>query len=85
MARKKAQREEEQKLLESQGLVTKKRRAPRSRKQNAAVGGQCSTSTNQPAASFGEALEKIVQEKKLSSKINYDVLKALSDDTTPKT
>lgn len=33
---------------------------------------------NQPmASSFGEAMEKVVQEKKLSSKINYDVLKSL--------
>ncbi|KAG5895171.1 hypothetical protein JTB14_007338 [Gonioctena quinquepunctata] len=31
-----------------------------------------------PASSAGEAIEKIIQEKKISSKINYDVLKSLN-------
>lgn len=31
-----------------------------------------------PANSAGEAIEKILQEKKISSKINYDVLKSLN-------
>jgi hypothetical protein len=30
------------------------------------------------------AIEKIVQEKKISTKINYDVLKSLGIPTTPK-
>nr|XP_023020088.1 transcription factor IIIB 90 kDa subunit-like [Leptinotarsa decemlineata] len=33
--------------------------------------------TGCPASSAGEAIEKIIQEKKISSKINYDVLKSL--------
>lgn len=36
-----------------------------------------------PASSAGEAIEKILQEKKISSKINYDVLKSLNATTTP--
>ncbi|CAG9820436.1 unnamed protein product [Phaedon cochleariae] len=36
-----------------------------------------------PANSAGEAIEKIVQEKKISTKINYDVLKSLSAAPTP--
>lgn len=31
-----------------------------------------------PTTSAGEAIEKILQEKKISSKINYDVLKSLN-------
>lgn len=31
-----------------------------------------------PASSAGEAIEKILQEKRISSKINYDVLKTLT-------
>lgn len=31
-----------------------------------------------PASSVGEAIEKILIEKKISSKINYDVLKSLN-------
>lgn len=34
-----------------------------------------------PANSAGEAIEKIIQEKKISSKINYDVLKSLNSST----
>ncbi|XP_023311400.1 transcription factor IIIB 90 kDa subunit [Anoplophora glabripennis] len=34
-----------------------------------------------PANSAGEAIEKILQEKKISSKINYDVLKSLNAAT----
>ncbi len=33
---------------------------------------------------FISAIEKIVQEKKISTKINYDVLKSLGIPTTPK-
>lgn len=31
-----------------------------------------------PSNSAGEAIEKMLQEKKISSKINYDVLKSLN-------
>lgn len=34
-----------------------------------------------PANSAGEAIEKIIQEKKISSKINYEVLKNLNTAT----
>ncbi|XP_066142850.1 transcription factor IIIB 90 kDa subunit [Euwallacea fornicatus] len=36
-----------------------------------------------PANSAGEAIEKIIQEKKISSKINYEVLKNLNAAPTP--
>lgn len=35
-----------------------------------------------PTNSAGEAIEKILQEKKISSKINYDVLKSLNASFT---
>lgn len=35
-----------------------------------------------PSNSAGEAIEKILQEKKISSKINYDVLKSLNSNPT---
>lgn len=35
-----------------------------------------------PTNSAGEAIEKILQEKKISSKINYDVLKSLNASIT---
>ncbi|XP_060518423.1 transcription factor IIIB 90 kDa subunit [Cylas formicarius] len=38
-----------------------------------------------PANSAGEAIEKIIQEKKISSKINYDVLKSLNSVTSGET
>lgn len=34
-----------------------------------------------PSNSAGEAIEKMLQEKKISSKINYDILKTLTDST----
>ncbi|XP_055584913.1 transcription factor IIIB 90 kDa subunit isoform X2 [Uranotaenia lowii] len=37
-----------------------------------------------PSNSAGEAIEKMLQEKKISSKINYDILKALTDSAEPK-
>lgn len=33
----------------------------------------------EPSSTAGEAIEKILQEKKISSKINYDILKSLTD------
>lgn len=35
-----------------------------------------------PSNSAGEAIEKMLQEKKISSKINYDVLKSLTAPST---
>ena len=35
---------------------------------------------NAPVANPQEAIERMLQEKKLSSKINYDVLKSLNKD-----
>lgn len=35
-------------------------------------------SNTTPANSAGEAIEKMLQEKRISSKINYDVLKSLN-------
>jgi len=63
MEEKRQKREEETKQQEALG---KKKRRPRQKPKDQPL-----------AASFGEAMEKIVQEKKLSSKINYDVLKSL--------
>lgn len=37
-----------------------------------------------PASSAGEAIEKMLQEKKVSSKINYDVLKSLTASKSEK-
>ncbi len=37
------------------------------------------------ASTAGEAIEKIIQEKKISSKINYDVLRSLTSPSTPST
>lgn len=36
----------------------------------------------EPSTTPGEAIEKILQEKKISSKINYDILKSLTDRST---
>ncbi|KFB35307.1 transcription factor IIIB 90 kDa subunit [Anopheles sinensis] len=38
-----------------------------------------------PSPSAREAIEKILQEKKISTKINYDILKTLTDDTAAMT
>lgn len=35
------------------------------------------------AATAGEAIEKMLAEKKISSKINYDILKSLDQPGTP--
>lgn len=37
-----------------------------------------------PSNSAGEAIEKMLQEKKISSKINYDVLKSLNASSSAK-
>ncbi|XP_055618546.1 transcription factor IIIB 90 kDa subunit isoform X2 [Toxorhynchites rutilus septentrionalis] len=37
-----------------------------------------------PSSSAGEAIEKMLQEKKISSKINYDILKTLTDSSSVK-
>lgn len=66
MEEKRLKREEEARLLEAQGGGPAKKRRSRPRKKI-------------QAATAGEAIEKIVQEKKLSSKINYEVLKSLND------
>lgn len=36
-----------------------------------------------PSNSAGEAIEKMLQEKKISTKINYDILKTLTDSASP--
>lgn len=36
-----------------------------------------------PSNTAGEAIEKMLQEKKISNKINYDILKTLTQDTRP--
>lgn len=65
---------EEKRLKEKEeGKPEKKRRrtAPRKNKNQG------------PANSAGEAIEKMLQEKRISSKINYEVLKSLSVATLP--
>nr|CAD7196629.1 unnamed protein product [Timema douglasi] len=61
-------KEKEEKLAKEreEGKPEKKKRKPPKKK------------NSQPANSAGEAIEKMLQEKKISSKINYDVLKSLS-------
>jgi transcription factor IIIB subunit 2 len=69
-AKRKAEEEAEQKKREAQGeLPPKKKRRTKKR---------------QPiqANSAGEAIEKMLQEKRISNKINYDVLKSLSSTLT---
>ena len=60
--RRKQEEEEERKKPGYERKQQRKKRAPRTRKRD-------------EAASASEAIEKILQEKKISSKINYDVLK----------
>nr|CAD7432711.1 unnamed protein product [Timema monikensis] len=64
----KDKKEKEEKLAKEreEGKPEKKKRKPPKKK------------NSQPANSAGEAIEKMLQEKKISSKINYDVLKSLS-------
>lgn len=49
-----------------EGKPEKKRKKPTKKKQM------------EPSSTAGEAIEKILQEKKISSKINYDILKSLT-------
>lgn len=70
--------EKEERLAKEkeEGKPEKKKRKPCPRKPK----------NNSAANSAGEAIEKMLQEKKISSKINYDVLKSLnvkSLDTPP--
>lgn len=60
-------KEEKLKKEKEEGKPEKKKRKTVRKKQN--IG---------PANSAGEAIEKILQEKRISSKINYDVLKTLT-------
>ncbi|XP_012224753.1 transcription factor IIIB 90 kDa subunit [Linepithema humile] len=63
------QKEKEEKRLKEkeEGKPEKKRRRTTSRK------------NKMPANTAGEAIEKMLQEKKISSKINYEVLKSLNN------
>lgn len=61
------EREERRQKEKEEGKPEKKRRRTTKRNKNQA-----------PANSAGEAIEKMLQEKKISSKINYEVLKSLS-------
>ncbi|XP_029056056.1 transcription factor IIIB 90 kDa subunit isoform X1 [Osmia bicornis bicornis] len=65
------EREEKRQKEKEEGKPEKKRR--RSTKRN---------KTQAPANSAGEAIEKMLQEKKISSKINYEVLKSLNVSLT---
>lgn len=62
-------KEEERQREEQEGGTKKKRQVTRKKKQ---------TQPGEVAATASEAIEKIVQEKKLSNKINYEVLKSLA-------
>lgn len=64
-------REERLAKEKEEGRPEKKKRKVTRRKQ-----------LNVPASSAGEAIEKMLQEKKISSKINYEVLKSLSTVAT---
>ncbi|KAL3279181.1 hypothetical protein HHI36_016694 [Cryptolaemus montrouzieri] len=73
---------EEQKIREERLRKEKEEGKPEKKKRKA------TRRKNIPAAnSAGEAIEKIIQEKKISAKINYDVLKCLNakPKTEPKT
>lgn len=60
-------KEEKLKKEKEEGKPEKKKRKVVRKKQTAG-----------PANSTGEAIEKMLQEKRISSKINYDVLKRLT-------
>lgn len=64
----KEMREKEERLAKEreEGKPEKKKRRPRRK----AIG---------PSTSAGEAIEKMLQEKKISSKINYDILRTLTE------
>lgn len=64
---KQKEKEEQLKKEREEGKPEKKRRKPAKKRQ--LIG---------PVNSAGEAIEKIIQEKKISSKINYEVLKSLN-------
>lgn len=60
-------KEEKLKKEKEEGKPEKKKRKNIRKKQNMG-----------PASSAGEAIEKVLQEKKISTKINYEVLKTLT-------
>ncbi|XP_015179207.1 PREDICTED: transcription factor IIIB 90 kDa subunit [Polistes dominula] len=61
------EKEEQRKKEKEEGKPEKKRRRTTKRNKNQG-----------PASTAGEAIEKMLQEKRISSKINYDVLKSLN-------
>ncbi|XP_017886823.1 transcription factor IIIB 90 kDa subunit isoform X2 [Ceratina calcarata] len=63
------EKEEKRQKEKEEGKPEKKRRRTTKRNKNQA-----------PANTAGEAIEKMLQEKKISSKINYEVLKSLNVD-----
>jgi len=65
---------EEERLKEEQDGTAKKKKAPARKRKPA--------QQMEPSATANEAIEKIVQEKKLSNKINYEVLKSLTVDSS---
>jgi transcription factor IIIB subunit 2 len=70
--RRKKEEEDLRKEMEARGEVSpKKKRKPRKR-------------THVEASSAGEAIEKMLQEKKISNKINYEVLKKLTNSLSDK-
>lgn len=66
------EKEEKAKRDQEEGKPEKKKRKPYNKK------GKSNQST--PSGSAGESVQKMLREKKLSSKLNYDVLKNLSVD-----
>ena len=74
--RERKEREEAEK--EGREVKTKKRKSEKKAK-----GGSAANRMGQNQTAI-EAIEKIVQEKKISTKINYDVLRSLSFPATPK-
>lgn len=66
------EKEEKAKRDQEEGKPEKKKRKPSNKKGKNAPGGASGTA--------GEAVQKMLQEKKMSSKLNYDVLKNLSVD-----
>ena len=69
------EKEEKAKRDQEEGKPEKKKRKPSNKKGKGPQGGPCNSS--------GEAVQKMLQEKKMSSKLNYDVLKNLTGDLVP--
>ncbi|XP_034233354.1 transcription factor IIIB 90 kDa subunit [Thrips palmi] len=66
------EKEEKAKRDQEEGKPEKKKRKPSNKKAKGNVGSS--------SGSAGEAVQKMLQEKKMSSKLNYDVLKNLTVD-----